>query len=756
MTRIANLSRRGLIKGAGATSLVLGLQIGTSAEAADEGRKPAAGKDATVTAAFTPNVFVALDNTGQVTLTIHRSEVGQGIRTALSMLLADEMAASWQKVVIKQAEGDPKYGDQDTNRSRSVRLFYMPMRQAGATMRQMLEIAAAQTWRASIRDCRAVDHQVIHVPTGSTLHFGELVKLAATLPVPPADRLRLQEPSSRRYVGHAMPLVDIVAILHGKAVFGSDIVVPNLRYASIERCPVYGGRVKSFDSKEAMAVQGVERVIEIPAAPAPTGHLPLGGVAVVASNSWAAEQGRKKLKIEWDLGPNADHNSIAYRAELEAAARKPGRSIRAQGNFDAALALSAKKLTAEYFVPYYAQAALEPPVATAIPEKGALYIFATTQNPQGARIAVAQYLGMKDTDIAVRPTLIGGAFGRKSMHDFVCEAAWLAKTLGLPVRVAWTREDDMRHDYYHPMSAQRLEGGIDKNGIPMAWRHRTAFPSLNATFQANATSPDAAQLGEGLTDMPYLIPNLRLEATSVPNHARVGWYRSSMNIPHAFAICSFIDEMAAAAGKDPASYIYSVLAGPRKIDFKALQADYPNYDAPLEDYPADVGRLQSLLQFVVDRSGWGETLLPRQGRGIAVHRSYLSYVGAVALVSVSPEGVVTIPRVDIAIDCGTVINPDRVRAQMESAVMFGIGLTLYSQTTFRNGVAEQANFDTYQVARADSAPDIHVHIVPSGGLPTGAADPGVPVIAPAICNAIFAATGRRIRALPVDPALLKA
>ena len=753
MTRIVNLSRRKLLKGVAGSGLVLGIQFAAPPRARGEKEKSApAGPPAN----FSPNAYISIDQNGLVTLTVHRSEMGQGIRTSLAMLLADELAAAWPKVTVHQADGDPKYGDQDTNKSRSIRLFYAPIRRAGAAARQMLEFAAAQTWHTSIRDCRAVDHEVIHVPSGRTLSFGQLAKTASTVPVPPIEKIHLLDSSSYRYVGHTLPSIDLVSMLRGKAVYGGDIAVEGMRFASIERCPVYGGKVASYDPKGALAVRGVERVIEIPAAAVPSGHLPLGGIAVIANNSWSAEQGRKQLKVEWDPGPNAGHDSASFRTELENTARKPGRVIRTVGNFDTAFALSAKKVTAEYFTPYWAHAMMEPPAAFASAVSGGkLLVLAPTQDPQGARTAIAQFTGLKDTDVTVRPTLLGGGSGRKAMHDFLCEAAWLANSLAAPVKVTWSREDDLRHDYLHPMCAQRLEGGLDKNGGPVAWRHRTAFPSLATTFQTGVTSPDAEQLGEGFTDMPYSIPNLRLEAASGPAHMRLGWLRSSMNIPHAFAICSFIDELAVAAGKDTANYIETYLAGPRKIDFKALQVDYPNYGAPLGDYPVDVGRLQAILQLVMDRGGWGEQLLQGQGRGIAVHRSYLSYAAAVVLVSVSETGELAIQRIDIAIDCGVTVNPDRVKALLEDAVLFGMTLTLGSGITVKNGAVEQANLDSYRLIRANMTPEIHTYIVPNTGLPTGAADPGVPVVAPAICNAIYAATGKRMRSLPIDIAQLR-
>jgi len=706
-------------------------------------------------AVLAPNVFLSLDSAGTVTFTIHRSEMGQGIRTSFAMIMADEMAASWARVVVRQADGDPRFGDQDTDASRSMRLFFKPLHLAAATARQMLEGAAAQAWRASIADCRAVDHEVIHVPSGRVLPFGQLAKPASLLPVPNPEKLRLQDPSSRRYVGHIMPSVDLAAMVRGKAIYGADLTLPGIRHVSIERCPVYGGKVKSVDSKDALAVKGVERIIEIPASPMPTGHLPLGGVAVIANNSWSAMEGRRKLRIEWDLGPNASHDSAAYRTELEGIARRPGRAVRTAGNFDAAYSGAATKLAAEYFVPYQTHVTMEPPVAVAAMENGRLLVVAPTQNPQGARAVLAQYLDIKEADILVRPTLLGNGFGRKGLHDFICEAGWLAKATGFPVKVAWSREDDIRHGYYQPMSVQRLDGGLDKNGLPVAWRHRSVFASINASFRADQTVPDAAQLGQGMTDMPYAVANLRCEVGPAPSHMRLGPNRAGMNIPHAFAICSFMDEMANAAGKDPANFLFTHLAGPRKVDVKTMGADYPNYGASIDDYPVDVGRLQNVLQFAMDRSEWGSPLLPMQGRGIALHRSYLSYAAAVVVVNVGPAGDIVIPRVDVVLDCGQVVNPDRVKAMMEDSVMFGIGLTLYNDVTVKNGAVEQGNFDGYRIPRVDVTPEIRIHLVPGGQAPSGAGDPAVPVIPPAICNAIFSATGKRIRALPVDTSLLK-
>jgi isoquinoline 1-oxidoreductase beta subunit len=702
-----------------------------------------------------PNVYLSIDRSGAVSMVIPRTEMGQGIRTSFAIIMADELAASWPKINVRQADGDAKYGDEDTDGSRSLRLFFKPLRLAAATVRQMLETAAAQQWNASIVDCRAVDHEVIHVPTGRVFAFGQLVEGAAALPVPAPDKVRLRDPSSRRYIGHPMAGIDAAAMVHGRAQFGADIAMPGLKFASIEHCPVYGGKARSFDPAKAAAMRGVERVIEIPANPPPSGHLPLGGIAVIAADSWTAMEARRRLVIDWDMGPNATHDSETYRAELETAVHRAGRVVRQAGNFETGFSASAAKVSAEYYIPYQAHATIEPPTATAAFEDGKLLILAPTQDPQGARTAVAQYLGMGEADITVRPTFLGNGFGRKRMHDFVCEAAWLGKSVGGRIRLVWSREDDLRHGYYHPVSIHKLDGGVDKNGNPIAWRHRVVFPSPNTTFHADQIAPDAAQVGQGVTDMPYAIPNLRCEAAGAPAHLRLAPTRGGMSLSNAFATCSFIDELAVAAGKDPANFLFTSFAGPRKIDFKQLGVDYSNYGAPLDDYPVDVGRLQGVLQAAMDRGGWGDPLLPHQGRGIAVHRSYASYAAAVVVATVTPDGAVSVPRVDVVLDCGEVVNPDRVRALMEDSVMFGLGFALYGGITVKNGAVEQANFDTAKLARAAIMPEIHTYTVPSLAPPGGAGDPLVPVIAPALCNAIFAATGKRIRTLPIDTAVLK-
>ena len=750
MTAIQNLSRRSLLKGAGAASgLILGFHVGFRGFPFAE----AAG-----TQTFAPNVYLAIDEAGCVTITCHRSEMGTGIRTGLTMVLADELEADWTRIKVVQAEGDAKYGDQNTDGSRSMRQFYQPFRDAGATARQMLEAAAGRIWGVDPNQCRAQNHAVLHEPTGRKLAFGDLVKVAATLPLLSADHLQLRykQPSARRYVGKPMPIVDLDDIVRGKATYGIDVVLPGMKHASIERCPVYGGKVKSFDSHQALSVPGVEGVVEMAATPIPSGFNPLGGVAVIASNSWAAQQGRQRLKIEWDYGPNAGHDTTSYRAELESTAKQPGRVVRNQGNVESALQSAPHRITADYFVPYYAHAPMEVPATLAHVVEGRCVVWAPTQNPQGARTTLAQVLGLQEADVTVNVTLLGGAFGRKSKPDFIAEAAVLSQKIGAPVKVTWTREDDVTHDYYHAICAQHLEAALDESGDATAWLHRTVFPPIEATFQPDITYGSAGELQQGVTDMPYDIPNIRCENGPAVNHVRIGWYRSVFNIPHAFAVCSFADELAVAAGKDPVDYLRLLLGKPRVLDLAAIGVDYPNYGAPTDTYPIDIGRLRAVLDLVAENSDWGQPLPPRHGRGIAVHRSFLSYVAAVVHIAVGDDGQISVVRVDYAVDCGLVINPDRVRAQFEGAAIMAISNTLYSNITVKEGRIEQSNFSDYPVARIDITPETHIHIVESDAPPGGVGEPGVPPIAAAICNAIHAATGKRIRALPVDPAALKA
>jgi isoquinoline 1-oxidoreductase beta subunit len=592
--------------------------------------------------------------------------------------------------------------------------------------------------------------------SGKRVPYGDVAADAAKLPVPSPGTVTMKSPAAWRYIGKPIPIVDLDDIVHGTAVYGIDVTLPGMKFASIERPPSYGGSVKSFDAAEALKVPGVERVIAIPTPPLPSGFLPLGGVAVVASNTWAATQARRKLNIQWEPGPNADYDTTSYRAALEATARQPGKVARQNGDVDAALRSASKRISADYFVPHLAHATMEPEASTAIVADGMCTVWTATQNPQQARTTVAQVLGVEESKVTINVTLLGGGFGRKSKPDYVAEAAFLAREVGAPVKVTWMREDDLSHDYYHAIAAQHLEGGLDESGKPVAWLHRTVFPSIRSTFDPNVVYGAAGELSQGVVDMPFGIPNVRCENGRAEAHVRIGWYRSVYNIPHAFAVGSFVDELATAAGGDHVQFLLSLLGQPRKLDPRILGSSYANYGASLDDYPIDIGRMRDVVELVAARSGWSSPLPSREGRGIAVHRSFLTYVAAVAHVVVAPDGTVAVRRIDLAVDCGMVVHPDRVVAQFEGAAIMSLGNTLYSGLTFKQGQAEQTNFGDYQVARIDATPETHVHVVPSEAPPGGVGEPGVPPVSAAICNAIFDAVGIRVRALPVDSAQLKA
>ena len=749
---VINVGRRAFLAAVPAAGLVLA--VGFPGWAAADG-KPKYGADAMPGGwVDNPQVFVALGSDGVVAIYCHRSEMGQGVRTSLPMVVADELEADWQRVQVRQAPGnEARFGSQDTDASRSVRHFFAPMRRCGAAARMMLESAAAARWGVPAGEVEAVNHEVVHRPSGRRVGYGELAADAARLPVPPRDTLRLKNPSQFRYIGKgAIRLVDGPDIVAGSAAYGIDAEMPGMLYAVVAHPPVYGGRVGSYDASAALAVPGVVRVTAIPGTPPPSEFHPLGGVAVVARNTWAAIQGRAALKIVWQGGPNASYESSAYKSELEAAAHAPGKLLRERGDFASAMSGAARRLSADYYIPHMCHAPMEPPVATARIDNGRCEVWAATQAPQVARERVAQHLGLPLDSVRVNVTLLGGGFGRKSMPDYVIEAALLSKEMnGSPVKVTWTREDDVRHSFFHPVTVQHLEAGLDAGGRPDAWLHRSVGPTMGAIFGPDPKHEIPIEIGMGLVNVPFLIPNLRIENPAAAAHTRIGWYRSVANIQHAFAVQSFVAELAAAAGRDHKDYLLELIGPPRRIDPRTMKDDW-NYGESPSLYPFDTGRLRRVIETVAREAAWGRKLPHGQGLGLAAHFSFVTYVAAVAQVAVGPKGELTIPRIDVAIDCGPQVNPERIRAQIEGACVMGTGNALLSEITFRNGSVEQGNFNDYQVARITQAPrEIRVHLIPSDfDVPLGGVgEPGVPPVAPAICNAIFAATGKRIRRLPV-------
>jgi isoquinoline 1-oxidoreductase subunit beta len=677
--------------------------------------------------------------------------MGTSSRTMVPLILADEMEADWKRVKIEQAIGDEKYGDQNTDGSHSVRSFFGVMQQCGAAARQMLEEAAANQWGVPVAQCKASLHEVVHTSSGTKLGYGKLAAAAAKLPVPDKSKLVFKKKSEYRYIGKDIPIYDLADITHGKATFGMDAKVDGMVYASIERSPVLGGKLTSFEDKDALQVRGVSSTVQIPAFRPPHAFQALGGIAVIADNTWAAFQGRKKLKVVWDPGPNASYTSSEYKKQLQATARQPGKVVRNVGDIDKGFATAAKTLEAEYYVPHLAHAPMEPEVAVADFKNGKCILWAPVQNPQATQDTVAAALGIDKKNVICNVTLLGGGFGRKSKPDFCAEAAILSKQLGKPVKVVWTREDDIHFDYYHAVAAMYMKAGLDQGGKPVAWLQRSVFPSINSTFAPDVRLGSAGELGMGFTDTPYALPNLRVENGEAISHVRIGWLRSVANIYHAFAVCSFVDELAHAAGRDPKDYLLELIGPPRIVDLKAQGVDYPNM-GPIEQYPVDTARLRKVVELVAEKAGWGKRRLPKgRALGIAAHRSFLSYVATVVEVEVGVDGKISIPRVDMAVDAGMIVSPDRVRSQFEGAAVFGASLALMGEITATAGKIDQSNFHNYRVARINEAPmDTRIHIVEGDAPPAGVGEPGVPPFAPALCNAIFAATGKRIRELPLS------
>ncbi|MCO7225814.1 molybdopterin cofactor-binding domain-containing protein [Pleionea sp. CnH1-48] len=738
MSTVLKMDRREFLKGVGLSSgaLTLGVAIPTGSVLAG----------ASSNGTFHPNAFVSIDKTGLVTIIAHRSEMGQGSKTGLPMIVADEMEADWNRVSVKQGLADKAYGSQNTDGSRSIRRFYQPMRKVGATVKDMLLTAAAQTWSVDKKDCLVANHQVTHKPSGKSLHFGQLVGVAQTLPVP--KDVTLKPEKEFRYVGKDVPIVDLEDMVTGQGVYGIDAHVDGMLYAQIERCPVYGGTVKSFDASAALKVKGVREVFVIEHKGIPTQFASVGGVAVIADNTWAAIKGRQQLKIDWDMGENRVYDSSSYRRQLEQAVNKPAKVVRKEGDATAALKATKKRITADYYLPALVHAPMEPPACVAWVQKDKAQVWACVQAPQGVQQVVAGGTGLKPEQVEVNVTLLGGGFGRKSKPDFVFEAAVISKRIGKPVKLNWTREDEVKHGYYHSVSAHHLEAAIDDNKVS-AWLHRNAHPSISYTFDKNAEHASDGELSLGFADLPFAIPNIQHENGAIKGHTRIGWLRSVSNIFNVFASGVFVDEIAAARKKDPVDNLLELMGPDRHLSFDESGFKFSNYGENIEQYPYDIKRLKEVTRRAAKNSNWKAKTKEGNGKGICVYRSFLSYISMVVDVSVQDKEL-KVNKVYCVVDCGRVVNPDRVRSQMEGSIIFGLSLAYYGKITAKEGAIEQSNFHDYPLLRIPQTPEIHIELVQSEELPTGVGEPGVPPVAPALINAIFAATGERIRELPLN------
>lgn len=726
------------------------------------------------------NLFVAIGADDLIHISAHRSEMGQGIRTSLAQVVADELDANWPQVRVLQVPGDQRYGDQNTDGSKSVRHFYHVMRQMGASARAMLVTAAAQTWGVAASECQTREQSVIHTASGRRLRYGELAKLAASLPAPDGKTLVLKRPDQFRYIGKSISPIDNLAIVRGEAQYGIDLRLPGMLYASITRAPVLGAAVVSVDDAAARKLAGVVDVLTLPLRPLPIGFKHLAGVAVVANSTWSAQRAREALKIVWSKSSHDSYDSKAELAQLRQQVQTVGKPVRQTGQGRAALANAAKQLGASYSVPYLPHATMEPPCALARVEGDKCEVWAPVQSPQDVAETIAAEFGFKPENITVNVSLLGGGFGRKSQSDFVCEAVFLAKALKKPVQVVWTRSDDLQHDYLHAQSALHIEAGLDAEGRVQAWCQHVAYASILSTFVPDSNKPLAPagfELAMGAGDLPFAIANTALEASAVQNHARIGWLRSVCNIQQAFAYGSFVGELAHATRRSQLAMWLELLGSDRLHDPNTEQFKYANYGESLAQYPVDIARYKRVLQELAARINFAKPLPKGEGWGLAVHRSFTGYVAIASRVRVQKAGPgagkgkalgkaqdkgqgkgqdklqdrpqLRLLEMHAAVDCGLLVNPDRVRAQMEGAMIFGMSLCLHGQIDFQQGRVVQSNFHDMPVLRLAECPPLHVHLLKSESVPCGVGETGVPPVAPSIGNAIFAASGLRIRDLPV-------
>jgi isoquinoline 1-oxidoreductase subunit beta len=734
------MKRREFLKTGGSAGLLIAFHLSA-------GSRGLLGSSPESEKVFAPNAWLQIASNGQVAIWCGHSEMGQGVRTSLPMILAEELSCDWKRVRVLQAELHPKYGDQLTGGSLSVRVSYENLRKAGAAAREMLIAAAAAEWKVPAGQCRAENGEVLHIQDGQRFPYAQLIERAAAMPVPANPALK--PVAEFTLVGKATPRTDTFEKVTGKAEFGIDVRVPGMLIASVERCPTFDGKVKCFDGAKAKQMPGVRAVVEVKQAqlthqfgdesgPGNRNHT-RAGVAVLADSTWAAIEARKKLEITWDQGEATKESSASLRENFAQLLKGPGVLLRNDGDFDKAFLGASQKVAAAYEVPFLAHATLEPMNCTAHVHDGICEIWAPTQVPGAAAESISQALGIPLDRVRVQVTYLGGGFGRRLNQDYALEAAQISQTAGAPVQVVWTREDDIQHDYYRPAAYHLLRAGLNAEGALVAWEHRASSPSIDAFYSGPGIGPAAAaELNSG--DFPaYAVANFRVAFARAESSVPVGYWRSVSNSGNGFVISSFFDEVAAAAGRDRLEFLLSTLGPARQLDLGGDRG------------VIDFGRRRRVIEVAAEQAGWGKPLPAGVGRGIAWLYGYGSNVAQVAEASFDRKaGRVQLHRVVCAVDCGLAINPEGVKAQMESAINFGFGAALKSEITVAHGRIVQQNFNDYEVLRFEEAPaQIEVHVLPSTAAPGGCGEPGVPPIAPAVCNALFAATGKRVRRLPI-------
>jgi len=712
-----HLTRRGFLQAGAAAGG--GLMLSLSLPFAN-GEAEAAGADG-----FAPNAFIRIADDGQIVLTMPYVEMGQGSYTAIPMLIAEELEVDLKQVRLEHAPPDEKlYGNpslggvQATGGSNAIRGAWKPLRQAGATARTMLVSAAAKRWNVDPASCRAQSGEVLHAPTGRSIKYGELAADAARTPVP--ESVALKRPEDFRLIGTPAKRLDAPAKVDGTAVYGIDVRPPGVKIATLAQSPVFGGRLRSVDDTAAKAVKGVRQIVRLDDA-----------VAVVADHMGAAKKGLAALNIEWDDGPHAKLNSEEIVAELEKATLNSGPVAQHIGNSDEAMASVVTKVETTYQVPFLAHATMEPMNCTVHVRTDGCEVWVGSQVVARAQAAAAKTAGLPLDKVVVHNHLIGGGFGRRLEIDGVIRAVQIAQHVDGPVKVVWTREEDIQHDMYRPYFFDRISAGLDEKGMPVAWNHRFAGSSIIARWLPpvfkNGLDPDTTN---GAINLVYALPNMHVEYLRVePPGIPTAFWRSVGPSHNVFVTESFIDELAAAARQDPVAYR------------RALLDKSP--------------RAKAVLELAAEKAGWGQPLPKGIGRGVSVQFAFATYMAQVAEVEVSKDGTVRVRRVVCAVDCGTVVNPDTVQAQIQSAIIFGITAALHGEITLKDGRVEQTNFDTYQVLRMNEAPAIEVHIAQSSEPPGGMGEPGTSAIVPAVTNAIFAATGKRLRKLPIDTTALR-